>query len=60
MIGYKLVLIEAYRRVVEPQCGLGSVIGVFECSITQSPRKIGISEYVVLDEELIRNYAVPR
>ena len=59
MIGYKLVLIEAYRRVVEPQCGLGSVIGVFECSITQSPRKIGISGKVALDEELIKSYAVP-
>ena len=59
MIGYKLVLIEAYRRVVEPKSGLGSVIGVFECSITQSPRKIGINENVILDGELIRSYAVP-
>ena len=47
-------------RVVEPQCELGSVIGVFECLITRSPCKIGISENVVLDEELVRSYAVPR
>ena len=46
-------------RVVESQRGLSSVIGVFECLITRSPCKIWIRENVVLDEELVRSYAVP-